>query len=138
MLFICCLCSEAPSFNVLTCRLIPLPLFLVVLGVVALSLSSSVLLFPSRLLLIRLSIGWRSVRGDVGQGFLSILDILCIRHRDMRWLSSHKDFSGVPSGRESSRFCSCRDVQDLCRTVIVVVRWKNYVVLIRQEFHHAN
>ena len=50
-------------------------IFLAVLGAVASSLPCSVLPFPSRLLLICLSIRWRSVRGDVGQGFLSILDI---------------------------------------------------------------
>jgi len=92
-----------------------------VLGVVSLGLLSSVLPFPSRLLLIRLSVGWRNVRGDVGQGFLSILDIWWVRHRDLRWLPSLKDFSRVPRGRVSSRFYSRHDVQDLGRTMIVVV-----------------
>ena len=109
-----------------------------VLGMVAPSLSSSVLLFPSRPLLVGFSVRWCSVRGDVGQGFLSILDIWWVRHRDLGWFPSHEDFSRVPHGQVSSRFYSRRNVQDLCRIMIVVVCWKSAAVLIRQDLHHAN
>jgi hypothetical protein len=74
-LFISCLHSQAPLLDVTTSCLIPFPLFLAVAGMVASNLSCFVLPLPGHPLFIHLSIRSWGIRGDVGLGLFSILNI---------------------------------------------------------------
>ena len=130
-------CGQALPLDFTACCLVPLPLFLAVLGMVTTSLSCSILPFPSHLLLVRLPIwGW-GIWGDVRQSLLSILNVRSLWHRDLRWVTGHEDLSGVSWGQVCPGLYSCRAVQNLYRT-LVIVSWKSIVILKGQELHHAD
>ena len=123
-------CGQALPLNVSTGCLVPFPLLPAVLGTVMMSLSCSVLSFPCCLLFISLpSWHWR-VWGDGRHGLFSILDIWCLRHRDLWWVMGHEDFFGMSWGQVSPKFYNRRAIQNLCRTVIVV-SWKSVAVFVR-------